>query len=163
MSKLPFTRPLTSVWTRTALVLVVALAFMGAGDTNAQRVSSLGHQIMCACGCGQILLECNHVGCRESDHMRAELQAAVDSGSSDSGVLNTFVQKYGNTILAAPTTTGFNIVAWIMPFAALFIGLALTWWIVRRWQLRPTPATPAPATGPQLDELRRRAREETEL
>jgi cytochrome c-type biogenesis protein CcmH len=147
----------------TAVVLVVTLALMGAGDTNAARFTKLGHQIMCACGCGQILLECNHVGCTESDHMRVELQASIDNGASDSGVLDTFVQKYGNTILAAPTTSGFNIVAWIMPFAALLIGVALTWWVVRRWQLRPVPAVAAPAAGAHLDEFRRRAREDTEI
>ena len=31
--------------------------------------------------------------------------------------MQAFVQKYGNTVLSAPTGTGFNRVAWIMPFA----------------------------------------------
>ncbi len=36
------------------------------------------------------------------------------------------MQKYGPTVLAAPTTTGFNRVAWIMPFLALVLGLLTT-------------------------------------
>ena len=44
--------------------------FTGAGDTLDQRFTSLGHKMMCACGCNQVLLECNHVGCTYSDRMR---------------------------------------------------------------------------------------------
>ena len=57
---------------------------------------------MCICGCGQILLECNHVGCPDSDGMRNELMTAVSRGDSDSLVEQAFVQKYGPTVLAAP-------------------------------------------------------------
>jgi len=78
---------------------------------------------MCKCGCNQILLECNHIGCTYSERMRDELTAALQRGDSDDPVLQAFVQKYGATVLAAPTTTGFNRVAWIMPFAALGAGI----------------------------------------
>ena len=64
--------------------------------------------MMCICSCNQILLECNHVGCPDSDDMRNELMAAVSRGDSDSLVEQAFVQKYGPTVLAAPTNTGFD-------------------------------------------------------
>ena len=53
------------------LIALLAMVFFGA-DTDA-RFNKLGHQIMCMCGCNQILLECNHVGCTYSDRMRNEL------------------------------------------------------------------------------------------
>ena len=56
-----------------------------------------------------------------SDGMRNELVSAVTRGDSDSLVQQAFVQKYGPTVLAAPTGTGFDRTAWIMPFAALFV------------------------------------------
>ena len=59
---------------------------------------------MCVCGCSQILLECNHVGCTYSDRMRDELMPlALDRGENDDLTLQDFVQKYGPTVLAAPT------------------------------------------------------------
>src|SRR6516225_11130043 len=97
-----------------ALIAAMAMTFLGA-DTDA-RFGKLGHQLMCMCGCNQILLECNHVGCTYSDRMRDELTAAIARGDNDSMALQSFVQKYGATVLAAPTNTGFNLVAWIMPF-----------------------------------------------
>ncbi len=145
------------------LVALLAMLFLGA-DTDA-RFNKLGHQLMCMCGCGQILLECNHVGCTYSERMRNELTAGLERGDSDSLVLQSFVQKYGNTVLAAPTTTGFNRVAWIMPFAVFAAALALTVMLVRAWKSRAVvqPVPRPKLEDAQLDELRKKARQETEV
>lgn len=149
----------------TGLVMAIVL-FMGAGDSLDQRFNTVGHKLMCACGCNQVLLECNHVGCTYSDRMRNELGAGLQRGDNDDLILSGFVQKYGSTVLAAPTTTGFNRIAWIMPFAALAGGILLTITIVRAWQHRPaTPAVamPADVSSAALDNIRHRVHEETEL
>jgi cytochrome c-type biogenesis protein CcmH len=78
-------------------------------------------------------------------------------------VLQSFVQEYGATVLAAPTTSGFNIVAWIVPFIALAFGLGLVTLIVRKWNFRLQPVGAQDLSPSELDEFRRRAREETEL
>ena len=67
------------------------------------RYKQLGHQMICTCGCGQVLLECNHVGCTVSTQEEAELRTALDRGDSNNLILQNFVQKYGPTVLAAPT------------------------------------------------------------
>jgi cytochrome c-type biogenesis protein CcmH len=137
--------------------------FLGAGDDSA-RFNSLGHKLMCRCGCNQVLLECNHVGCEYSERMRGELKEAMLRGDSDNLILQSFVQKYGPTVLAAPTTTGFNRVAWIMPFVALGGGLLLVIFVVRAWNRRRGAAAAVVVANPAaLDGFRQRAREETEL
>src|SRR6201996_842729 len=131
------------------------MLFLGA-DSDA-RFNRLGHGLMCACGCGQGLLECNHVGCTYSDRMRNELAAGIDKGDNDSLILQSFVQKYGSTVLAAPTTTGFNRIAWIMPFAVFILAILATIWLVRLWKSRSV-AQPVPSPSlkvEQLDELRK--------
>src|ERR1700689_3485045 len=105
-------------WLQSTTLALAVLAFMGAGDDSA-RFKDLGHRMMCTCGCGQILLECNHVGCQSSTKMRDELLAAIDKGNNDDLILQGFVQNYGPTVIAAPTASGFNSIAWIMPFAVL--------------------------------------------
>lgn len=148
---------------RLSLLGVCLLILMG--DESA-RVNDLGHRLMCACGCNQILLECNHVGCSYSDRMRAELVAAVDRGDNDDLTLQSFVQKYGPTVLAAPSKTGFDRVAWITPYLALVLGLGLVTYIVRVWKSRPLvlPAElPQPVQGMELEQFRQQARKETEL
>jgi cytochrome c-type biogenesis protein CcmH len=94
--------------TRSAQITLLGLAvltFMGAGDSSG-HFNNLGHRMMCTCGCGQVLLECNHVGCQSSDKMRNELQAALDSGDKDDLILQEFVQEYGPTVIATPTAKG---------------------------------------------------------
>src|ERR1700747_203915 len=135
-----------------ALIAIALFMFLGVGDEDA-RFQKLGHHMMCVCSCGQVLLECNHVGCQYSDRMRMELGAALDRGDNDDLTLQSFVQKYGPTVVAAPSTSGFGRVAWIMPFAALLAGMAGLVWIVRSWRSRPSPALAdgiQPVTGPDL-------------
>ena len=67
---------------QAALLCLAVFAFLGASDEGA-RFNSLGHRLMCVCGCSQILLECNHVGCTYSDRMRGELMAGLDRGEND--------------------------------------------------------------------------------
>ncbi len=152
-------------WLQLAAVVIAVMLFMGAGD-DSSRFNKIGHRMMCTCGCGQVLLECNHVGCQSSDKMRNQLMAALDRGDNDDLVLQGFVQNYGPTVIAAPTGTGFNIVAWVMPFAALAFGLAFVVFVVRSWKNRPTPAFAdgiVPPRGGELDDLKRKARQETDL
>jgi len=147
-----------------ALLVVAIFAFLGAD--NESRFNDLGHHMMCVCGCSQILLECNHVGCTYSDRMRGELMASLDKGDSDDLVLQGFVQKYGTAVIAAPTTTGFNKVAWIMPFVALAFGFVFMVWVVRAWKNRPAPALAdgiKPLRGPDLEHFREQAQKETDL
>jgi cytochrome c-type biogenesis protein CcmH len=150
---------------QAAILTAVAFLFMGAGDDSA-RFKDLGHRMMCTCGCGQVLLECNHVGCQSSDKMRNQLLTALDKGNNDDLILQGFVQEYGPTVIAAPTATGFNRVAWIMPFLVLALGIGFAVHIVRSWKDRPAPAFAdgiIVRPGSELDELRERARKETDL
>ena len=147
---------------RALAIVVIALCcvmLLGAGD-NTRRFEKLGHGLVCTCGCNQILLECNHVGCPASAGMRDELTAALDKNLDNDAVLQGFVKKYGPTVLAAPTTTGFNRVAWITPFAVFFAGIVLVVMVTRMWQMK-APLAAGPAV-PLNDALRARIRQETE-
>ena len=148
------------------LVGALLCATCALGASNDARFRDLGHRMMCTCGCGQVLLECNHVGCQSSDKMRDQLQAALDKGENDDLILQGFVQEYGPTVIAAPTATGFNRVAWVMPFVVLSLGVVLVVYVVRSWKHRPEPALADGISIPKdidLDRFRSQARKETDL
>jgi cytochrome c-type biogenesis protein CcmH len=149
-------------WVQAGLTCLLAVVMLGA--TPSSRFEKVGHEMMCACGCGQILLECNHVGCPDSDRMIGELRAQVAGGGSDSSIMNWFVAKYGATILAAPVRGGFDNVAWIAPMAVFFLATLGTVFLVRMWKLRSGRQLPVNAAGPNVggDALRERIRRETE-
>jgi cytochrome c-type biogenesis protein CcmH len=147
------------------VLLVGVLLLLGAGDDPA-RIDRIGHQLMCVCGCNQVLLECNHVGCSYSTRMRDELTAAVTRGDNDNNVLQWFIQAYGTTVLTVPTAHGFNRLAWIMPYLALVLGIGLVVFIVAVWKKRPLvvhDSVPTAVRGMELDGFRDQARRETQL
>jgi cytochrome c-type biogenesis protein CcmH len=122
-------------WTRAAEVTALALAIcfsLGAG-TPESRQNTLSHQLMCQCGCAQLLGECDHVGCPDRDKELSELMTDIAAGMTDQEVFSAFVAKYGATVLAAPTTKGFDLVAWIAPFAVFGAALLGTILLIRRW------------------------------
>ena len=146
----------------SCLTAVLSVALLGASGDRA-RFTDLGHRMMCVCGCNQILLECNHVGCTYSDRMREQLLAATQRDSSDDNILQAFVKEYGTTVLAAPTMHGFDKVAWIMPFAVFLAGALMAVILIRNWKARqPAHAGLHGTTGP-LDHYREQARRETSL
>jgi cytochrome c-type biogenesis protein CcmH len=142
-----------------ALLLAVTVCFsLGATDASS-RFNDLGHRLMCTCGCAQLLGECNHVGCPESGREREELKAAIASGKSDQQILDWFAAKYGATMLAAPTMQGFNLVAWIAPFAVLAAGFLGTFLLVRRWSVGKSQLPVGASIDANLDPAERERRE----
>lgn len=150
------------------LVTTFGLVLLGAGEQDpSARFGRIGHNMMCVCGCSQILLECNHVGCPDSDRMIGELrdQLAGPSGAgADSLILNWFVAKYGASVLAAPIRGGFDNVAWIVPVVIFILSIGGTAMLVKLWtQRRHTALAGAtPAASDLNDEVRARIRRETE-
>ncbi len=154
------TNPNLFLKTIQAALLAVALCFsLGAGNASI-RYNDLSHRMMCTCGCAQLLGECNHVGCPASGPMLNELSAAIATGATDKQILASFAAKYGVTVLAAPPTSGFSLVAWIAPFAVFAAALLGTILLVRHWSVGRTQ--PAQVSDPAMDALREKIRHETE-
>ena len=143
------------------VVCLLAVVMLGADD-SASRFNRIGHEMMCACGCGQILLECNHVGCPDSDRMIGELREQLRAGGSDTAIMNWFSTKYGPTILAAPIRGGFDNVAWITPVAAFLLATIGTGILVVFWKRRTAGRAVAGNAIVADDALRERIRRETE-
>jgi cytochrome c-type biogenesis protein CcmH/NrfF len=145
------------------LVLLCILIAVTAGATDSTaRFNKDSHELMCACGCAQLLGECNHVGCPDSENMLAQLGASIAKGESDDTILHQFQEQYGPVVLASPRFTMFNHVAWIVPPLMLFLGIGCVLLIVRNWKLKTVPMPATPDT-PGFDAVRDRIRRETQI
>ena len=182
-------------WWQAGFAALLVVVMLGAnvsatGDDGTERFDKVGHKLMCVCGCGQVLVECNHVGCPDSARMTGELRKQLTAhppggaagpinptgggppstgfggggNMADTAVLAWFTAKYGGMVLAAPIRGGFDIVAWIVPIALFILATIGTALLVRLWSARQRPAL-ASAPGfaaPVDDDLRARIRRETE-
>jgi cytochrome c-type biogenesis protein CcmH len=169
---MPFLNKNSRLFSRRAGVLAQALLVaavvcfsLGATDPQA-HFEKLGNGLMCSCGCEQQLLKCDHVGCTYRGEEMDMLRTAIASGQNDSLILQSFVQRYGATVLAAPTTEGFDLLAWIMPFAVAAVALIGTILLVRNWaknqpKLAAATVPSNPAQARAEDAMQERIRRET--
>lgn len=144
------------------LVLCFAVTLLMGADNS--RYEKVGGKIMCTCGCAEMLLKCNHVGCPNSDTMIKQLRSQLQASSNDEDVLNFFRRTWGITAVVEPGTHGFEGLIWVLPPLVLGLGTVLLIVIIRNFRLKSAPVAPADVNlDPHLEALRQRARRETEV
>jgi cytochrome c-type biogenesis protein CcmH len=119
------------------LVVILALslaAWATAAAGPSTTVQDVAEGLTCQCGCGLTVANCNHPNCGFSVPMRGEIAGMIRKGMSRIEILDAFRHKYGEKILSAPTTQGFNLLAWIIPYVAVGAGFLLILIAVARWQ-----------------------------
>ena len=144
-----------------ALFLAIAICFTLGATSGKDRFDRLSHRMRCPCGCTELLGECNHVGCPDSGPMTNELMASIKNGQTDQQVLDAFTAEYGTTVLAAPTTKGFDLVAWIAPAAVFLAALFGVLLVARHWAATRPQTLPAQSDSPEISALREKIRRET--
>jgi cytochrome c-type biogenesis protein CcmH len=94
-----------------------------------------------------------------ADRVRQFISAQIAAGDTKSEIKEKLVAQFGPAILAEPSKHGFNLLAWVLPFAGVALGAVALGILAWRWSRARDPA-PARA-GPALDpELERRVDEE---
>ena len=127
------------------VVFLLLLTSAGVTADRNERMRELTPKFMCVCGgCNQVLMNCNHIGCPSREAMLKDISKRVDQGDTNDGVVEYFVDKYGTSVLSAPPASGFNLTAWVMPFAALGAGLAAAILFLRRFRAAAAHTDAAP-------------------
>jgi cytochrome c-type biogenesis protein CcmH/NrfF len=148
-----------------ALLLALPLAgsvLVPAAHAEIATQYQLESDLTCQCGCGLTVHSCNHLNCGSGIPLKKEIAEHISAGESREDILLHFQTKYGEKILSSPTTTGFNIAAWTVPFVAIALGGLLIGVVLVRWR-RATTSEPTPPSGttPTTDpELRARLERE---
>jgi cytochrome c-type biogenesis protein CcmH len=123
----------------------VQLAAKGAPVMDQAKRDELEHHIHCQCGCNLDVYTCRTTdfSCQVSPAMHRDVMALVAGGYSAPEIIAAFTSVYGDRVLMAPPTNGFDIAAWITPFVALSAGIALVLVVLKR--LRAPALAPAVA------------------
>ena len=77
--------------------------------------------------------------------MRQLIREKVRQGDTREQILQYFVDRYGDSILTQPPKSGFNLLAWFMPFAGVVLGLVIVLSVLRVYRPRPAPTVELPA------------------
>jgi cytochrome c-type biogenesis protein CcmH len=131
---------------RLVIVLLVVLLRGLAQAAGQPTFQELEESLTCQCGCGLTVHACNHLQCPSAIPLRQEIREQMGLGLDKDQILAHFQQRYGEKILSSPTTQGFNMTAWTIPFVALAAGMLFVVLTLRRWRRASTRAP----VGPQL-------------
>ena len=151
---LPF---IVAWWMAILFITLTAAAFASTGKVSLQEASEA---LTCQCGCGLTVANCNHPQCEFSVPVREQIEGMIGRGMNRTQIIGFFRAKYGEKILSAPTSEGFNLLAWIMPFAAVFAGCFIIVGAISRWRTSPIADEPSVNGEVPDDELRRRLEQE---
>ena len=120
------------------------------------QVKDVAKELACLCGTcpRRPLHECT---CGTADAHRATIRKALEAGQTKDMIIAGFIQQFGKETLSTPPAEGFNLLAWIMPFAFLIIGGGIVRAVIRNWsRTQPPASTPSPespSNNPYLTRL----------
>ena len=143
-----------------ASVPKMAPAASANGPTDAgQRELAIERSLACP-QCTDLPLDvCDQDICAD---MRAIIHQKVSAGESDAQIRDFFVQRYGARVLLAPPKRSFDLLAWIVPFLGLALGVAMTAAFLRAARRRTPAPLPRSAMSLQLAGYRERVEREIE-
>jgi cytochrome c-type biogenesis protein CcmH len=112
-------------------------------------IARVGKHLACLCGvCKNTVADCGMLACEYCSPTRAKIAAMQADGKSDDDIVAAIVKERGKQALSSPPTSGFSLLAWLMPFVALALGLAAITLFIRRFLVKP--AVPGPDIDPAL-------------
>jgi hypothetical protein len=143
-------------WTLPAALALLLFAT----PLRAATQQDVEESLTCQCGCGLTVHACNHLQCPSGDPMKKEISERLGRGEDKEMILAAFRTRYGEKVLSSPTFAGFNWLAWVTPFAAIFAGTVGVALVIRRWSRKPPPPPPPPGGSADDPDLRRRLEKE---
>jgi len=136
-----------------AALMVVAVVALPHAPAQAASTHELAQQFMCQCGCGLTLANCAHEVCGPRDQMLSQIRQFVATGKSPLQIRDAFIAQFGVAVLSAPPKSGFNLLAYWGPYAALGAGALVIAALAALWSRRPS-APPPVAEDPLTPEQR---------
>jgi cytochrome c-type biogenesis protein CcmH/NrfF len=150
-----------TLWKRVVLLAAVAGLLMGQEGASlvTPGVRRVGMRLACLCAtCRNTVGDCAMLECGYCKPARLKIARMQAEGKSDDEIVASFVKENGVQVLASPPTSGFSLLAWVVPYVAIALGLVAIAWFVKRYGARR-----AAAGAPQVDdETLRRYQEQIE-
>ena len=136
-------------------LLVALLLALPALSDDKPAMEDVAGKLGCYCGtCPHLVV--TKCGCSTADQIKKDVQKMIDQGMTEQQILDSYVAQYGQTVLAAPPGSVFNLTAWLAPFLAFaFGGVILFKFLKRQQRSTATGDTPQPSE-PATDDAKYR-------
>ena len=81
------------------LIILLSLVIACGGSTSV-LASTVSKEVICTCGCGEVLNTCT---CDTAEELTSLIEQNIAQGQSKEQILQSLVEQYGKQVLAAPT------------------------------------------------------------
>ncbi len=117
-------------------------------EVTPERRDELEKHLKCQCGCPMDIYLCRTTdfNCPVSPKVHADIEALIAGGYSEDEIRDAFVATYGERVLTAPKAQGFNLLAYVAPFAAIGTFGVFASWLIYRWKHE----APLPGAAPRI-------------
>lgn len=68
-----------------------------------------------------------------AEETRQDIQKRLASGETKEQIIDDYVAKYGDTVLAVPRKSGFNLTAWVIPVVSVTGGIGVVYFALTKW------------------------------
>lgn len=137
---------------RILLLLAVAVAALAqtASQIESDDVKRVGSHLTCQCGACKDNLNCMMSAgqCHFCKPARTKIYNMQASGMKDQTILDSFIKEYGPAMFRPDPNSSF----WIVPYAVIFLGVFLIYFIVRKMLRKPAPAGSIPLEPSLVDD-----------
>ena len=130
-------------------VVLATLVVAGAGlAATPPRAADLEAEIVCPV-CETTLDQSN---APVAQRMKLFIRERIAAGDTEQEIKDALVAQFGPGVLATPRKSGFGLLAWALPLAALAAGALAVGILVRTWSRRRTASSETPL-NPELERL----------
>jgi cytochrome c-type biogenesis protein CcmH/NrfF len=130
-----------------ALLAATTFAQTGSVANLTPAVKRVGMRLACLCGgCKNSVGDCAMLQCHYASPARERIAKMLAEGMSDDQIVEVFVKERGIRALVVPPAQGFHLLAWVMPFVAIALGLGVIWLFIRKFRRPALEPAAAPET-----------------
>jgi cytochrome c-type biogenesis protein CcmH len=125
-------------WVLIGVIVIGVVAWAawpdGGDRTDRERARDLAAELRCPDCEGLSVLDSSTSTARA---IRADIRRQIDAGASDEEIRQSYVDRFGESILLNPEGEGLGVLVWGLPVIVLLLGGGGLVIALRRWRTQP--------------------------
>jgi cytochrome c-type biogenesis protein CcmH len=126
-----------------ALVVALAVVAPAAASERSPTLPELERELICPTCHETLAASTSPI----AERMRAFIRGRIAAGDTKSEIKDELVKQFGESVLAAPPKSGFNLLAWVLPLVGIVLAAGVVGFLAYRWSRSRKAEGPEPSAS----------------
>jgi cytochrome c-type biogenesis protein CcmH len=126
-----------------ALVVALAVVAPAAASERSPTLPELERELICPTCHETLAASTSPI----AERMRAFIRGRIAAGDTKSEIKDKLVKQFGESVLAAPPKSGFNLLAWVLPLVGIVLAAGVVGFLAYRWSRSRKAEGPEPSAS----------------